>query len=217
MKKLIIIGGGGAGLEALLVAQRSGEAEWNILGFADDSTALQGRTLVGVPVMGSIDAVMKLHAGAEVWFHCAIGSNPTRERLAGAWEAGGFRAATLVDPTAVVAASATIGAGSFIAPQVFVGPEAKIGRHCLINVGASVGHHSVCGDYAQACPGARISGHCELGAGAFIGSNGVVAPGLTIGPKAVVAAASLAARDVPAGGTALGVPAKILAVPPKPV
>lgn len=196
-----------------MVARRAVSDGWSVIGFADDAEALRGRSIAGVPVLGSVKNLLSSEEREPRWFHCAIGRNQVRKALAEACEARGLMPATLIDPSAMVAPSAVLGPGTFIASFAFVGPEARVGRHVLVNVGASIGHHSLCGDFTQVCPGARISGHARLAEGAFIGSNGVLAPGVSVGEWATVGAASLAARDVPARATALGVPAKILAVP----
>lgn len=214
IRKLLLIGAGGAGLEALMVARRSLDWQWEILGFADDAVDTHGLSVGGLPVLGAVELTLNQYQGRGIWFHCAIGSNKSRKKVAALAEAAGFMPASLVDPSAVISTSARIGAGSYVAPSVFIGPDAQVGRHVLINVSASVGHHAVVDDFGQLCPGARVSGKVRFGVGAFVGSNGVVGPGLNIGEWATVAAASFAARDVPARATALGVPAKILAVPP---
>ncbi len=217
IRKLLLIGAGGAGLEALMVARRSQSPRWEVVGFADDNPDTHGATLDSTLVLGGVEATLREYQGAGVWFHCAIGTNFVRKKVTALAEAAGLRPASLVDPSAVISCTAQLGEGCYVAPMVFVGPEAHVGRHVLLNVGASVGHHVVIGDFGQLCPGARASGKVRFGAGAFVGSNGVVGPGLEVGEWATVAAASFAARDVPARGTALGVPAKILAVPPSPV
>lgn len=183
---------------------------WNLLGFADDAPKLQGTIVGGIPVSGTIDECVARTSGREIWFCCGIGNNAIRKRLAEKLERAGWRAATLIAPTAVVAATAIVGDGTYLGHQCFVGPEARIGRHALINVHASVGHHSVLGDYAQVCPGACVSGLAQIGEGGFVGSNGVLAPGVSIGRWSVVAAASLAARNLGEGATAIGVPAREL-------
>ena len=200
-----------------MVARLSRAPQWEVIGFADDAPSTHGSILDGIPVLGAVEMILRRLQGEVIWFHCAIGFNGARKKVTALAEAAGLRPASLVDPSAVISASAKIGEGSYVAPHVFVGPEARVGRHVLLNVGSSVGHHVVVGDFGQLCPGARVSGKARFGAGAFVGSNGVVGPGLEIGEWATVAAASFAARDVPARATALGVPAKILAVPPSPV
>jgi sugar O-acyltransferase (sialic acid O-acetyltransferase NeuD family) len=216
-RDLVIVGGGGAGLEALWVARRmlaaGTQAFGRVLGFLDDNAALTGQILEGAPVLGTVADFVARQPTFTAGFHCAIGRNLTRRSVSQALESGGFLPVTLIDPTALVAPSAVIGAGCYLAAQVFVGPAARLGRHVLVNVGASLGHHCRCGDFSQICPGGRISGHGHLGEGGFVGSNGVAAPGVAIADWATVGAASLVVHDVPAKATALGVPARILGRP----
>lgn len=210
-RKLIIVGAGGAGLEALFVARRM--KGWEILGFADDAPALAGKAVGGAPVLGTLAGVASDYAEKEMHVHFALGKNALRMRAVALFEGYRFRPATLIDPSAVVADSSIVGEGDYVAPNVFVGPQARLGRHVLVNVGASIGHHSHLDEFVQICPGACVSGNARLGAGAFIGSNAVVAPGVRVGAWALVGAASLAARDVPDHFSAIGVPARALAVP----
>jgi len=217
-QKLIIVGAGGAGCEALWVVQRSNIVSptrgLSVMGWVDDDPGRKGELVEGLPILGPSEEVCQELGGHGLMFHCAVGANRHRQRLAELFERAGFEAVALIDPSAIVAETAQIGPGTYIGPLAVVAPHARIGRHVLVNVGASVGHHSSCGDFSQVCPGARISGHSRLAEGVFIGSNGVVAPGVSVAEWATVGAASLAVRAVPPRATALGVPAKILALPP---
>lgn len=208
--KIIIIGAGGAGLEALFVARRDLRSRWEVVGFADDSAHLKGTILDGVPVLGGIADVFSLKAERSIGFHCAIGKNDIRRGVAQQIEALGFEPATLIDPSSVVAGSAAIGAGTYIGPLTFVGPDARIGRHVLVNTQVSVGHHAKIADFSQLCPGSRISGHCSIGEGGFVASNAVIAPGAGLGAWATLGAASFALKDVAADTTALGNPARVI-------
>jgi sugar O-acyltransferase (sialic acid O-acetyltransferase NeuD family) len=215
MQKLIIVGAGGAGIECWFVAARMAGV-WEMVGFCDDSPALKGKSIEGGTVLDNTEGVLARYHDRGVFFHCALGRNEIRQRVAARFEAAGFLPATLVDPTAVTAASAEIGAGTYIGPLAWVGPASHIGRHVLINVGASVGHNNQVGDFAQICPGARLSGGTVVGEGAFIGSNAVTVPLARVGEWATLGAASLAARDVPARVTAIGVPAVVRAPATRP-
>ncbi len=197
-------------MEALFVATRM-EGQWEPIGFCDDAPGLKGTVVAGLSVLDGIDGVVARLGAQGVWFHCAVGRNDQRKRIAERIETAGFQAATLVDPTAVLAPSAAVGAGTYVAPLAFVGPGAHVGRHVLVNVSASVGHHCTVGDFAQLCPGARLSGGATMGEGAFVGSNGVTVPLVRVGEWATLGAASLAVRDVPPRVTALGVPAAVRA------
>jgi sugar O-acyltransferase (sialic acid O-acetyltransferase NeuD family) len=216
-QKLIIIGAGGAGIEALWVARRINDsatsARWQVLGWVDEDPSRKGELVEELPILGTPADVCEEFGGVGIRFHCAVGDNFHRRRLVGRFESAGFEAATLIDPGAVIAASAKIGTGSYIGPLAVIAPRAQIGRHVMVNLSVSVGHHSHVGDFSQICPGARISGRVHLDEGVFVGSNGVVAPKVSVAEWATVAAGSLAVRDVPARATALGVPARTLTVP----
>ena len=53
----------------------------------------------------------------------------------------------------------------------------------------------------------------EIGAGAFIGSDTMLVAPVRIGAGARTGAGSVVTRDVPAGETAVGVPARLRALP----
>jgi maltose O-acetyltransferase len=58
--------------------------------------------------------------------------------------------------------------------------------------------------------GQRRFGSIEIGDGAWLASRVVVLPGVRIGAGAIVAAASVVTRDVPANTLAAGVPARVV-------
>jgi sugar O-acyltransferase (sialic acid O-acetyltransferase NeuD family) len=218
-QKLVIVGSGGAGCEVIMVARRvallSKAAGFKVLGFVDDRPEMRGSIVEGVEVIGSVESLLREQGGKGIHFHCAIGRNSIRRAISQRLETAGFYPATLIDPSAVVAESAMIAGGCYIAPLAFVGPQARLGKHVMVNVGVSIGHHSLTGDYTQFCPGARISGDVQIGDEAFIGSGAVVAPGVKLGARAVLSASSFANRDIADGAVGVGVPAKILAAIPK--
>jgi sugar O-acyltransferase (sialic acid O-acetyltransferase NeuD family) len=210
-RPLVIIGAGGHGMEVLWVSARMSLepvfGSWNVQGFVDDRPTLRGKMVEGLPILGSVQEFLESHRGRPLYFHCAIGNNQQRQRLAETFEREGFQPATIMDPMTVISPRAKIGAGSYIAPRCYIGPLAQIGRHVLVNVGASIGHHSIMGDYSQACPGVRVNGHCVVDRLAFLGSNAVVHPGKHVGENATVAAGSFVVRDAPPHTLVIGVPA----------
>jgi sugar O-acyltransferase (sialic acid O-acetyltransferase NeuD family) len=120
----------------------------------------------------------------------------------------GFGAfATVVDPTASVASSASLGEGGIVCPGVLVGACATLGRLACLNKGAIVGHHAELADYSSLGPGCTLCGYVSLGRGAFVGAGAVVNPEVSIGANAVVASGSVVRRDVPAHMLVAGNPA----------
>src|SRR5262245_53935118 len=54
---------------------------------------------------------------------------------------------TVIDPTAVIASTATIAPGGYVNTLANVAAMARIGAHAFINRGASIAHHVDCADF----------------------------------------------------------------------
>jgi sugar O-acyltransferase (sialic acid O-acetyltransferase NeuD family) len=122
----------------------------------------------------------------------------------------GFRRfETVIDPTAIVARNASIGEGAFINAGAIVGADVAIADHVVINRAASVGHHSVIEAFAALGPHAVVASKCRIGRGVLIGAGAVVGPGVTLGAACTVALGGIVARDVAAGTTVAGNPARL--------
>lgn len=66
-----------------------------------------------------------------------------------------------------------------------------LGRHVIINTGATVDHDCKVGDFVHVAPGAHLCGDVTVGEGAFIGAGTIVTPGSKIEPWAFIKAGSL--------------------------
>jgi len=118
--------------------------------------------------------------------------------------------ATVVDPTAIVAASARIGGGSYVNAGVVIAGAASIGTWVFVNRAASLGHHTELADFASVGPGAVICGETRLGRGATVGAGAVVLPGVEIGANSTIAAGSVVRSSIPGHCLAAGLPARIV-------
>ena len=111
----------------------------------------------------------------------------------------GFAApATLIDPTAILASTVRIGAGSYVNAGTVLGAETCLGEWVVINRGSAIGHHVRFGDFASVGPGCTLCGDVQVGKAAMIGAGSVILPGISIGAGSVVAAGSVVTRDLPA-------------------
>ena len=213
MKKLIVVGAGGFGYEVIWVAEEMNAQSpaaplWEILGYVDDNPEKAGRTSFGYRVLGRAEDVAGCCPNAEIWYHCALGDNLVRRRVSERLDRLGWRAATLVHPSAIRAMGVPIGEGTYVGALSILTPECRIGRHVIINQRVAIGHESVVEDFAQVCSGAQVNGGCRIGVGALIGSNASLYQGTTVGANAMVGSNSLLVKSAPDGVSVMGVPAR---------
>lgn len=203
-RTLAVIGAGGFSAEVVEAAELAG---WVVTALYDDDETAKGRAVMGRPCLGPIS---DFERGTKSAYIMAIGSNEVRQRVAARLATAGHEAIAVIDPRSAVSRSAAVSAGAYVAAGAFVGPQVKVGQHAIVNVGVSLGHDAILGDYSQVCPGARVSGYGVLGEGAFMGSNAVLGPGGIMGEWSKLGAASFANRTVAARALAVGVPARTI-------
>lgn len=113
--------------------------------------------------------------------------------------------------------------GTFVEIQrdVTVGPRCRVQSHTFICSGVTleadvfVGHGVMFINDRHPTVAATLGGswkmeRCVVRRGASIGSGALIFGGITIGENAVIGAGAVVTRDVAAGSTVVGVPARIL-------
>jgi sugar O-acyltransferase (sialic acid O-acetyltransferase NeuD family) len=130
------------------------------------------------------------------------------ERVERAKRAGFSRFETVVDPTAILASTVTLGRGVFVNAGAIFGADVTLGDHVAVNRAASIGHHTEIEDFAALGPGAIVASKCRIGRSALLGAGAVVGPGVTIGAGSTLAIGAVTMRDVKAGATVAGNPAR---------
>ena len=120
----------------------------------------------------------------------------------------GLQPITIAHHTAWIADNAIIGVGAQIHAGAIIAEEARIGEQCIINTKASVDHECVLGDGVELAPAATMCGNVQAGTNVWICAGATVLPRIMLGEDAIIGAGSVVIRDVAAGTTVVGVPAK---------
>ena len=209
MKDLIIIGVGGVGREAALIAEEINEQskQWNILGFVDDNKDVQNTYINGYPVLGKSDYLQNYDK--EVYVVCAISNYKVKKRIISKLKANSnIKFATLIHPSVKLNKHIKIGEGCIVYQNVIMTVNIEVGDNVIISPKCGIGHDSVIDDYVTLLWNVNVSGNVKIKEGATMGSGSTVIQGLTIGEGSFVGAGACVIRDVEDNKTAVGVPTR---------
>jgi UDP-perosamine 4-acetyltransferase len=209
MSRIVGIGAGGHAKVLINILRLSTNLE--IVGLTDANSALWGSTVLGVPVLGSDSLLPALFdQGLDRAFVGvgSIGDNGPRRRLFENARQIGFRMQAVVHPWTVIASDTVFGDGPMIMPGVVINPGVQVGDNVILNTGAVVEHDCHIESHVHISPGAVLGSTVHVQEGAHIGVGATIRQCITIGAGAIVGAGAVVVRDVPAGVTVVGVPAK---------
>jgi len=204
---VLVIGGGGHArvlIEALLASSAV------IAGVVDSDPALAMSRVLGVPVIGG-DEVVGEFPPSEILLVNGLGSTglpATRRRVFDEFRGRGYRFASVLHPSAVVASDVVLHEGAQVMAGVVIQPGASIGLNSIVNTRASVDHDCIISAHVHVAPGVTMSGGVRVGEGTHIGTAAAVIQGISIGCGCLVAAGAVVTRDIADGTKVRGVPAR---------
>jgi len=206
-KKVFVYGSGGHGkvlADLLLTARVAGFA-----GFVDDDERSKGRSILGFRVLGNSAWLKEQAAIADVEVVLGVTDNAARRVIADRCRAWGAHLRTTLHPSAMVARSAKLGAGTVVMAHATINADAELGDGCIVNTGAVVEHDVKAGAYAHMSPNSTMGGAAQIGELSLLGTGGVILPGVTVGSRSLVGAGAVVVENLPDNIVATGIPAKI--------
>ena len=96
--------------------------------------------------------------------------------------------------------------------ELFSASRVRVGKGTLVAAYAYLigGDHDFSDPTLAVVDQARTSAGIDVGTGVWIGAGAKILDGVTVGDRAIVGAGAVVRGDVPAGATAVGVPARII-------
>jgi len=209
-----VFGSGGYGREVMPLARMQLQKEkgsLNDLFFVVDSPEID--VINGVKVI-SLNEFLQMDA-KQKYLSCAIGDGEARASVKSRIQDPKVLDWTVVAENCVIMNEVEIGLGSILSPFVTITSNVTIGISFHANLYSYVAHDCVIGDFVTFAPGVKCNGHVIIKDHVYVGAGAIIRPGLTgapltIGEGAVIGLGSVVTKDIPAGVTVFGNPAKII-------
>jgi serine acetyltransferase len=182
MESLLIFGSGAASIRIRHEAERSGK--FRVVGFVDNAPAI---VAMDVPVVTADEAIARFDRAHTLAFASGDACFLNQDRLSTYMRVKGlgFRVASIVSGTAVVARDVKLRENVFIDANVRVLPGANIGANTWVLHGSEVGVNAKLGTSCW------VSSSCDIGDGASLGKNCTLGSGVVIDSGVVLPAWSL--------------------------
>ena len=195
-KPVIVIGGGG---HARVVMETLLRNHVSIIGICDPALAPSSTGPFGVPILGD-DTALDSHGPSKIELVNGVGSTQStrsRRQVFDTLGHRGYRFATVVHPSVIMADDVVLEEGAQVMAGAVVQTGVVIGRNAIVNTGARIDHDCRVGDHVHVAPGATLSGGVCIGAGTHIGAAAVIIQSVTVGENCLIGAGTVVLRDLP--------------------
>jgi sugar O-acyltransferase (sialic acid O-acetyltransferase NeuD family) len=213
IKRLVVIGASNAlrEVKGIVAAINLAQPTYEIIGALDDSEALLGTEVAGVPVMGPLSMAVTLPS--DLCFVFAVGSQSTqliRDEIFTKLEISPSRFPALIHPKADIDPTSEIGHGCIIHPGACLGPGSVLSDFAILAVNSALGPDSLVKEFAMVTSLVLVLSRAVVGRMAFVGSLTCILEDVHIGDFSRVGVGSVVSRNIPENAIAMGNPARVL-------
>jgi len=198
LERIGIVGGVSGGGALIVVDALRRQAEASAVAIFDRAAQFHGSEVLGVPVVGSTDLVVKWFAEKRL-DAVVIAFNRNLEDRARVFlelQSAGVKFCNVIDPTAELRSGVQIGTGNVILGRVYIGACSEIGNNNFISGGVWLEHGNRLGNHCGFGPGVATSGNVWIGNQVRFGTGIFIEPGLRVGDRAIVASGAILTADV---------------------
>lgn len=208
MQDIVIFGSGGLAREvAFLIEQINGASpQWNILGFVETDPHRVGDEVGKYRVRYTEEELFDKTVAAAIGIGSPVVIHKIATRFA---ERSNISFPNLIHPSVIRdEPRVALGRGNILCAGSIFTTDIEIGSFNFFNLNCTYGHDVRIADCCVFNPGINMSGGVEMGSRCLIGTGATILQYLKIGDEVTVGAGSVVTKDVPAGTTVVGVPAK---------
>lgn len=215
MRKIAIIGAGGLAREVrwLLEEINSDHSRYEFVGYlVSDLAKISPRTDNTEALLGDLDW-LEGNRGAVDELAIGIGNPKVRDELGTSlvkrfpdlsWP-------TLIHPSVKYdQSSCALSSGVILCAGVVATVGIKILPFALVNLACTLGHEAEIGRGSVLNPTVNVSGGAKLGNRVLVGTGAQILQYLSVGDESTIGGGAVVTRDVKAGTTVVGVPARQL-------
>ena len=205
---LLIYGAGGLAKEVYDLAGRNMPDRWKSIFFIDDFRE-EGSFYLAKSI--TFESVLKLFQDRidEIEGIVAVGEPAYREMLTEKMEKAGIHIITLVDKTALISPTASIGEGTIVCEMATIHANVRIRKGVVIQPYACIGHDIEIGAYSVIGSNCAPGGNSILGNRVYVGMNATLKEKIKIGDDAVIGMGAVVYKDIDPMMTVIGNPARV--------
>ncbi len=211
MENSVIIG---AGTQGQVFASYLKEAGVNLIGFIDDSQELEGKNILGLPVLGKYNDLFEDTLKNRVQnIYCPIGDNAIRSKYLSTLKKEGYNIPSFIHRSVSIAPDVILGEAIYMLAGNIVMPFTKIGSYLMVNQGSTIAHHVEVGEGVFISSGVNIGASMIVEDRAYIGMGVTAMTGIKkIGKDCLLGAGAVIIRDVPDYATVVGNPGRVIKI-----
>ena len=195
----------GAGGHAESVADSIDTERYELVGFIDSNKT---GSHMGLPILGK--EITDISAYESYVYFVSIGDVGYRELWFNKLQELQLPIINIIDKTALISNSASIGIGNLIGKLAIINAGTKVGDNNVINTKALIEHECRIGSHTHLSTNSTINGDVIVEDSVFFGSTAVCNGQLKIGHHAVIGSGSVVIKEVEPWTTVVGSPARIV-------